>query len=251
MNAVAFSVVFVVSLAILSVAGLLKKAQLSSVIVLEYQRAAVFSKGVLQDIVGPGRYWRTASRTFTLIDMRFMNFTVPGQEILTADGVSLRLSLSGSYRVADPKLYLLASASPTAMLYQDAQQALREAVAGISFDDLLSTRDALNARLPGLLKERAALLGLEVSTLELRDIILPGELRRVYAQVVAAQKEGAAALERARGEAAALRSLANAARLLKEHPGLLQLRALQTMEGTKGNTLTLHLPEEREPVAGL
>jgi hypothetical protein len=79
----------------------------------------------------------------------------------------------------------------------------------------------------------------------------PGELKRAFAQTVTAQKEGLASLERARGETASLRSLANAARLMQEHPGLLQLRAIQAIESSKGNTITLGLPDSDEPTRAL
>jgi len=75
-------------------------------------------------------------------------------------------------------------------------------------------------------------------------MMLSGEMKRVFAQSLAAQKEGLAALERSRGETAALRSLANAARMIEENPSLLQLRALQTMESSKGNTLVLNVGEQ-------
>ena len=99
------------------------------------------------------------------------------------------------------------------------------------------------------LAPKAHRLGMEVTSLEIRDIILPGEIKRAYAQVLTAQKESLAALERARGETAALRSLANAARLMQEYPGLLQRRAVQAIESSKGNTLTLELSsiEKRTP----
>ena len=75
-----------------------------------------------------------------------------------------------------------------------------------------------------------------------------GEMKKVFAQVVKAQKEGQAALERARGETAALRNLANAARTMDENPSLLQLRALQTLADSSGNTLVLGLPNSAVPL---
>ncbi len=73
--------------------------------------------------------------------------------------------------------------------------------------------------------------------------MFPGELKNIFAQVVNARKEGLAALERARGETAALRSLANAAGALDNNPGLLQLRLLQVLEKNSGNTVVLMAPE--------
>ncbi|NCJ07907.1 hypothetical protein GS597_15610 [Synechococcales cyanobacterium C] len=79
-------------------------------------------------------------------------------------------------------------------------------------------------------------LGLYLVSVNLKDLMLPGDLKRLYAQVVQARQAGLAQLERARGEAAALRNLTNAARLTQDHPGLLKLRFLQALEHSSGNT---------------
>jgi regulator of protease activity HflC (stomatin/prohibitin superfamily) len=79
-------------------------------------------------------------------------------------------------------------------------------------------------------------------------MMFPGEMKKAFAQVVKAQKEGQAALERARGETAALRSLANAARVMDDNPNLLQLRALQALADSSGNTLVFGLPNGAVPL---
>ena len=89
--------------------------------------------------------------------------------------------------------------------------------------------------------------GLEVEAAEVKDFMLPADLKRNFAEVLKAKKEGEAALEKARGESAALRSLANAAKLLEKNPMLLRLRALESIDAagkTAGNTLVLGMPAE-------
>jgi hypothetical protein len=86
-------------------------------------------------------------------------------------------------------------------------------------------------------------IGIELLSVDVRDVMVPAELRRAYASVVTARHEGAATLERARGETAALRNLANAGRLLDDHPGLLSLRLVQELGAGGGNTLVLGLPD--------
>jgi len=81
--------------------------------------------------------------------------------------------------------------------------------------------------------------GLAVEQLEIKDVILPGELKKAQAQVLVARAQGLAALERARGETAALRSLANAARLAADNPSLVQLRLLQQLEMSAGHTVVI------------
>ena len=88
-----------------------------------------------------------------------------------------------------------------------------------------------------------ATIGVELLDVDIRDVMLPGELKRAFAAVIAARKEGEAALERARGETAALRSLANAGRMLDDNPGLLQLRILQEVGQSSGNTIVFGAPE--------
>lgn len=93
-----------------------------------------------------------------------------------------------------------------------------------------------------LVKAKAADFGLRLITVSVKDIMFPGKLKEIFAQVVTARKEGLAALEKARGETAALRSLANAARMLEGNPNLLQLRLLQAVGESSGSTLVLGLP---------
>ena len=96
---------------------------------------------------------------------------------------------------------------------------------------------------------KSAELGLKLKVADVKDIMFPGEMKKAFAQVVKAQKEGQAALERARGETAALRNLANAAKMIEDNPNLLQLRALQSLADSGGNTLVLGLPGNSVPLA--
>jgi regulator of protease activity HflC (stomatin/prohibitin superfamily) len=94
-------------------------------------------------------------------------------------------------------------------------------------------------------------IGLRLHAVEVKDVMFPGELKKIFAEVVRAQKEGQAALERARGETAALRSLANAARMVQESPALMSLRVLQSVAGAaaSGGTVVLGVPQGIVPVA--
>jgi hypothetical protein len=116
---------------------------------------------------------------------------------------------------------------------------------------ILATLSTINTRMRDLLAPQADALGLRLLKIEVRDLILPGELKRAFAQTITAQKEALASLERARGETASLRSLANAARIMQDHPGLLQLRAVQAIEASKGNTIALGLPDLGEQTRAL
>ena len=210
--------------------------------VFDYQRGLRYDRGRAAGVVDSGRhrYWAPTT-TIRIVDTRATQLQVVGQEILSADGVSLRISLAASYKIVDVERYFTASQSAEAELYTDLQLALRELVGGVAIDDLLANRQDIGPQLLAAVSPRAATLGLDVERAEVRDIMFPGELKRMFSQVVAAQKEGQAALERARGESAALRNLANAAQAVSDNPALLQLRLLQQLGNTTGNTVVLSL----------
>lgn len=135
-------------------------------------------------------------------------------------------------------------------LHVAVQLALRAAVGAAKIDDLLAQRIEIGARLAAAVAPRVEPLGLGLHGVEVKDVMFPGELKKIFAEVVRAQKEGQAALERARGETAALRSLANAARLVEESPALMDLRVLQAVGGAaaSGGTVVLGVPQGFVPV---
>jgi regulator of protease activity HflC (stomatin/prohibitin superfamily) len=166
---------------------------------------------------------------------------LPGQEVLSADGITLRLSLAAGWRVADPTVAVNQVQDYREALYVTLQLALRRVIGDAPVDDTLERRAELGPSVRELAAPEVARLGLELVSLDVRDIMFPGDLKRVFAQVVQARKEGQAALEKARGETAALRNLANAARLVDGSPALLQLRLLQQLGAASGNTIVLGL----------
>ncbi len=114
------------------------------------------------------------------------------------------------------------------------QHAVRHALGTRSLDELLADRGAIAADIVGAIGEPMKAVGVEAQAVKLRDLMLGKELRASYAAVLNARKHGEAALERTRGETAALRNLANAARLLKDSPELLSLRLIQAMASPEG-----------------
>jgi regulator of protease activity HflC (stomatin/prohibitin superfamily) len=149
-------------------------------------------------------------------------------------------------KVADPVAYVTAAQEPAQGMYLAIQVALREVLADTRLDELLAARAEHAARLAEAVRGIDR-LGLAVERLEIKDIILPGELKKAQAQVLVARAQGLAALERARGETAALRSLANAARMAADNPALVQLRLLQQLEGSAGHTVVIGTPVAGAP----
>jgi regulator of protease activity HflC (stomatin/prohibitin superfamily) len=169
--------------------------------------------------------------------------TIEGQEVMTSDGVAIKISLVVRYVIGDPAAWVMADHDAGRTLYLDVQLGLREIVAGRTLDEILAARTTIGPEVTALVAPQVATIGIELVAVEVRDVMVPGELKRAFAGVVAARHEGAAALERARGETAALRSLANAGRMVGDNPGLLSLRVVQELGTRGGNTIMLGVPD--------
>jgi len=210
------------------------------VTVYEFERGLRYRRGRFVGTLPPGTHW-VARRvgSITKVDVRPYVLTVPGQELLTSDGIGVKLSLVANVEVTDPAAAVNQVQSYTAALYTIIQVALREIVSGRSLEDLLAGRADIGPKVLEASAEPAQAFGLKVTSVDVRDLMLPGDLKRIFAQEVAARKEGLAALEKARGETAALRNLANAARMVEENPALLQLRLLQQLGAAGGNTVVI------------
>ncbi|GLZ34077.1 hypothetical protein Lesp02_62640 [Lentzea sp. NBRC 105346] len=193
-----------------------------------WERGVRFDRGVLVGELGPGQHKMPRTTALHRIDIRPRSMTPAAQEVATSDGVLVRVTVVVRWAVTSATTFVMASATPDAELYLAVQLALRGAVLTRTHDAVDADRDAIAAEVLAGVRPRAAELGVEVSGVAVRDVVMPGELRRAALAELVAASEGRAALERARGETAALRSLLNAARLAEEHPALLQLRALQT-----------------------
>ncbi len=216
-----------------------------STTVFEFERGLRYHKGKFIAVLDPGRYWRLPLTTvITKVDIRPKVITVPGQEVLSADNITLKVSVSAKYEVTDPQRAVNKIENYTDAFYAAVQLALRDIIGSLKIDDILEQRASLNEKLLELTAAQAEELGLKLHQIGVKDIMFPGELKKIFAKVVEAQKEGQAALERARGETASLRKLANVAKVLENNPALMQLRTLQST----GNTVVFGVPGEVVPV---
>lgn len=228
---------------------LFKVLPIKRVVVYEYQKALKYTKGRYTGTLNPGQYWILSTfSSIVPVDVRPEFITIQGQDVISADGVTLKVSLAAEFQVADPHVAVNKNASFKTSLYLSLQMALREIVGKEKIDALLENRAGISTKLMELTSGKASAWGLKLISADVKDIMFPGEMKKAFAQVVKAQKEGQAALERARGETAALRSLANAARTMDDNPNLLQLRALQALGDSSGNTLVLGLPNGAIPL---
>jgi regulator of protease activity HflC (stomatin/prohibitin superfamily) len=210
-----------------------------------HQRALRYRNGRLTGELGPGRYWlRPTIDRLETVDVRRRQTIVAGQEVLTADRVPLKVSLVAEYSVVDVVKALTEVAHYETVLYTHIQLALRQTLADVELDVALAERGDLGAAIRNMLTETAVAFGVEVHDVQVRDFMMSGGLKSAFADIILEKQRGLAALERARGETAALRSLANAAELLERHPGMMRLRLLQAVEGGTGNRIVINLDAE-------
>ena len=206
-----------------------------------------YRDGVVGDKLEPGRH-RVGSRTSVFsVDVRECQHVVPTQDVLSQDGATVRVTAIATYAVVDPVAYRTVVSDPTGMLHTTLQASLRAAITSRDLDRALSERDAIAMEVLEQSRDQVARYGVDLRSIDARDIVLTGDLRRAFAEVLTARKEGEAALERARGEVAAVRALANAARMIEQQPALLKLRALQA--GGKGAELRLTASLDAAPVS--
>ncbi len=233
------------------VGWLVLRANLQSITVFEYERGLRFERGKFVGVAEPGKYWLWAGRGhIRKVDVRQRVISVSGQEVLSADGVALKVSVLATFRIVDPARAVLELENAESALHSALQLSLRSIIASSPVEGLLERRATIGPDLLSAVAEPAKALGLELASADLKDLTLPGDLKKIFSQVVRARQEGLAALERARGEAAALRTLMNAARLVAGSPQLLQLRWLQVLGERSGNTVVLGVPSGPIPVGG-
>jgi regulator of protease activity HflC (stomatin/prohibitin superfamily) len=205
-------------------------------IVTESFAGLLFHEGKLSETLVAGRHVRWGKHyQIALVDGRKTLLHVAGQEVLSADNVGVKLSIVLTTQIVDAAKTAQAADNYVAHIYSATQTSVRGIVVGVTLEALLSERVAIGAQLRDLIAPHAEAVGVQIHAAEVRDVMLPGELRKAFSEVLKAKQEGQAALERARGESAALRNLANAARLIDSQPALATLRFLQTLGNGNAN----------------
>ena len=214
-------------------------------IVNEGFKGLLYRKGRFVELLPPGRHVRWGLRlALNTCDIRRAILTVAGQEVLTADNAAVKVSLLITYQIVDPDKALHQTQVWYSDLHTAGQLTARTVIGGITLEALLAQRGELSAKLLALVQPVGAKIGIDIQAVEIRDVMLAADLKRAYSDTLKAKQEGLAALERARGESAALRNLANAARLLDGNPALQNLRLLQSLADGRGtgHTLVMGVP---------
>lgn len=209
------------------------------VVVPQHETVLLFRDGKLIGQLEQGMhvFWKGNGKiTWKSVDLREQTADVAGQEIITADKVSLRVNLVVNFIVNDAVRAVTSSADHVQALYREAQLVLRAAVGQRTLDALLADKEAVGGEVRQALAQRAEELGIAVKSVGLRDIILPGDMKVLLNQVIAATKEAEANLIRRREETAAARSQANTAKLLAENPLLARLKEMEMLKDVLSGT---------------
>ncbi len=193
----------------------------------------LFVDGRFVDTLAPGLYafWKDATDAKLVeVDLRETVIDVSGQEIMTADKVTLRMNGVVTYRIADPRKAVTETDDVRQALYRETQLVVRAVVGTRELDAFLTDKDSVAQEIEQSVRDRSAELGLEIASVGIRDVILPGDMKDLMNKVMEAKKVAEANLIARREETAAMRSQANTAKLLTDNPTLMRLRELEVLE---------------------
>jgi len=214
----------------------------------EYQRGIRFTFGKYTGMMQPG--WRLVIpiiQSYQKVDIRTKAVDVPDQEAITKDNVSAHISAVIYYKVIDASKAVLEVEDFYFAVHQLAQTTMRNVVGAVELDELLAHRDKVAVNIKNAIRGTAASWGLEVDTVELKDIILPENMKRTMAKQAEAEREKRATIINSEGEVVAAQNLAKAAGLMTSAPGALHLRTLNSINdisSDQSNTVVFVTPIE-------
>ena len=214
----------------------------------EYERGIKFKLGKFTKIMNPG--WNIVLpifESYKKVDIRTKAVDVPEQDAITKDNVSIRINAVIYYKIFDASKSILEVENFYYAVSQLAQTTMRNIVGSVTLDELLSERETISTKICEVIDEATDPWGIKVENVELKDVSLPEEMKRVIAKVAEAEREKAAVITKAAGEVEASSNLAKAAEVMNKTPGALHLRTLATLNdlsSDQSNTVIFALPVE-------
>lgn len=214
----------------------------------QYQRGVKFMLGRYTGIMNPG--WRLVwpiFQSFRKIDLRVRAVDVPNQEAITKDNISVGVTAVIYYKVQEADKVVLEVENYFYAISQLAQTTMRNAVGQVDLDGLLSQRDRVSENIRKIIDESTEPWGIKVLNVELKDIVLPEEMKRVIGKQAEAEREKRSIIIKAEGEAIAADNMAKAAKVLSSASGALHLRTLQSINdisSDQSNTIVFAVPLE-------
>jgi regulator of protease activity HflC (stomatin/prohibitin superfamily) len=214
----------------------------------EYERGVIFRWGKLKRAKGPGLIFLIPFiDRMVRMDLRVVTIDVPKQEIMTRDNVPATVDAVVYFRVVDPEAAVVKVENYLKASSLISQTTLRKVLGQSELDELLAHREKINLQLQEIIDRQTAPWGVKVSTVEVRDVVLPDGMKRAMAKQAEAERERRAKVVNAEGEFQAAEKMVGAAAMIAEQPIALQLRFLQTMVeiASEHNTTTfVPLPSE-------
>ncbi len=214
----------------------------------EYERGIKFTCGKFSSTMNPGwNFVIPIFQSYRKVDIRTKAVDVPEQDAITKDNVSVRINAVIYYKIFDASKAVLEVENFYFAVGQLAQTTMRNAVGSVSLDELLSEREKISSEICKIIDTATDPWGIKVENVELKDISLPEEMKRVIAKVAEAEREKAAVITKAVGEVEASKNLAKAAEIMSSTPGAMHLRTLATLNdlsSDQSNTIIFTLPVE-------
>lgn len=214
----------------------------------EYERGVKFTLGKYSKVLNPGwNFVFPIFQSYRKIDIRTKAVDVPEQDAITKDNVSIRINAVIYYKIFDASKAILEVENFYYAVSQLAQTTMRNAVGEVSLDELLSEREKISQKICDIIDKATDPWGIKVENVELKDVSLPEEMKRVIARVAEAEREKEAVITKAKGEVEASNNLALAAQKLSENPVAVHLRTLETLNdlsSDQSNTVIFALPVE-------
>jgi len=222
----------------------------------QYERYVIFILGRLKGAQGPGIFWVPPVITRTIkVDLRIVTLTVPPQEVISRDNVTIKVTAVLYFYVVDPNAAIVNVMNFMQATTQIGQTTLRNVLGQSELDELLAQRNKINRDLQAIIDEHTERWGVKVTAVEIKDIELPVTMQRAMAKQAEAEREKRAKIIHAQGELQASAQLAEAAQVIGAHPATLQLRYLQTLTEIaveKNSTIIFPLPIDLiEPLIGM
>ena len=214
----------------------------------EYERGIKFSYGKFHSIMTPG--WKIVLpiiESYKKIDVRTKAVDVPEQDTITKDNISVRVNAVIYYKIFDASKALLEVENFYYAVSQLAQTTMRNAIGSVTLDELLIEREKLSESICRIIDEATDPWGIKVENVELKDVVLPEEMKRVMAKAAEAEREKMAVITKAAGEVEASNNLAKAAQTMAQTPGAMHLRTLSTLNdlsSDQSNTIIFCVPVE-------
>ncbi|RME52728.1 slipin family protein [Candidatus Woesearchaeota archaeon] len=214
----------------------------------EYERGVKFTFGKFWNVMNPGlRIVFPIIQSYQRVDMRVKAVDVPDQDCITKDNISVNVNAVVYYKVVDAKKAIISVENFRYAMQQLAQTTMRNIIGEVELDELLSQREKLSESIRNIVDKASDPWGIQVDNVDLKDVLLPRDMKRVMSKQAEAEREKRAVIIKAEGEVVAAQNLSKAAKMLSASPGALHLRTLNTLNdlsSDQSNTVVFAVPLE-------